>query len=140
MKMKRYKLLLVVLLIVGCREPIPPAFDDIEYLEYQKPDSNRPNYIAILLYKGDVTEKRLIDIAKVFNQSYGKAVLVKIFSSTQAYQNEKNNVYGDIYDSDYILFYVKNIRNWGAYKGFNEIRWMQARGELSHLLGTKYKL
>ena len=25
------------------------------------------------------------------------------------------------------------------YKGFNEIRWMQAKGGLSHLLGTKYK-
>ena len=133
------KLLLIVLLIVGCREPIPPAFDDIEYLEYQKPDGNRSNYIAILLYKGDVTEKRLIDIIKVFNKSYGKAVLVKIFSSTQAYQNEKNNVYGDIYDSEYLLFYVKNLRNFGAYKGFNEIRWMQAKGGLSHLLGTKYK-
>ena len=102
------KLLLIALLIVGCSDPTPPIFDDVEYLEYQKPDGNRPNYIVILLYKGDVTEKRLIDIVKVFNQSYGKAVLVKIFSSTQAYQNEKNNVYGDIYDSDYLLFYVKN--------------------------------
>ena len=134
------KLLLIVLLIVGCVEQVRPVFDDIEYLEYQKPDGNHPNYVAILLYKSDVTEKRLIDIVKIFNQSYGKAVLVKIFSSTQAYQNEKNNVYGEIYDSDYLLYYVKNIRNWGAYKGFNEIRWMQARGELSHLLGTIYKL
>ena len=125
---------------MGCEETTPPEFDDIEYLEYQKPDGNRPNYIATLLYKGDISEKRLIDIIKVFNQSYGKAVLVKIFSSTKAYQNEKNNVYGHIYDSEYLLFYVKNIRNWGAYKGFNEIRWMQAKGGLSHLLGTKYKL
>ena len=134
------KLLLIALLIVGCGEQFRPEFDDIEYLDYQKPDGNHPNYVSILLYKGDVTEKRLIDIIKIFNQSYGKAVLVKIFSSTQAYQNEKNNVYGDIYDSDYLLFYVKNIRNWGAYKGFNEIRWMQVKGGLSHLFGTKYKL
>ena len=134
------KKLLLIILIMGCEETTPPEFDDIEYLEYQKPDGNRPNYIAILHYKGDVTEKRLIDIVKIFNQSYGKAVLVKIFSSTKAYQNEKNNVYGNIYDSDYLLFYVKNLRNWGAYKGFNEIRWMQAKGGLSHLLGTKYKL
>ena len=133
------KLLLILLLIVGCGEQVRPVFDDIEYLDYQKPDGNLPNYVAILLYKGDITEKRLIDIVKIFNQSYGKAVLVKIFSSTQAYQNEKNNVYGDIYDSDYLLFYVKNLRKWGAYKSFNEIRWMQAKGELSHLLGTKYK-
>ena len=131
--------LIILLLIVGCNEQVRPVFDDIEYLEYQKPDGNHPNYVAILLYKSDVTEKRLIDIVKIFNQSYGKAVLVKIFSSTQAYQNEKNNVYGEIYDSDYLLYYVKNIRNWGAYKGFNEIRWMQAKGGLSHLLGTKYK-
>ena len=134
------KKLLLIILIMGCEETTPPAFDDIEYLEYQKPDGNRPNYIATLLYKGDITEKRLIDIIKVFNQSYDKAVLVKIFSSTKAYQNEKNNVYGHIYDSEYLLFYVKNIRNWGAYKGFNEIRWMQTKGGLSHLLGTKYKL
>ena len=134
------KLLLIALLIIGCSEQVRPVFDDIEYLEYQKPDGNHPNFVAVLLYKGDVTEKILIDIVKIFNQSYGKAVLVKIFSSTQAYQNEKNNVYGDIYDSEYLLFYVKNIRNWGAYKGFNEIRWMQAKGGLSHLLGTKYKL
>ena len=133
------KLLVIALLIIGCGEQVRPVFDDIEYLEYQKPDGNRPNYIATLLYKGDVTEKRLIDIIKVFNQSYGKAVLVKIFSSTQAYQNEKNNVYGEIYDSDYLLFYVKNIRNWGAYKGFNEIRWMQQKGVLNHLFTTKYK-
>ena len=132
--------LIILLLIVGCGEQVRPVFDDIEYLEYQKPDGNRPNYIATLLYKGDVTENRLIDIVKIFNQSYGKAVLVKIFSSTQAYQNEKNNIYGDIYDSEYLLFYVKNLRNFGAYKGFNEIRWMQAKGGLSHLLGTKYKL
>ena len=134
------KHLLIALLIVGCDETTPPTFDDIEYLDYQKPDGNHPNYIATLLYKGDVTEKRLIDIIKVFNQSYDKAVLVKIFSSSEAYQNEKNNVYGDIYESEYLLFYVKNIRNWGAYKGFNEIRWMQAKGGLSHLLDTKYKL
>ena len=134
------KLLLIALLIVGCDEQVRPVFNDIEYLEYQKPDGNSPNYFAILLYKGDITEKRLIDIVKKFNQSYSKAVLVKIFSSTQAYQNEKNNVYGEIYDSDYLLYYIKNLRNWGAYKGFNEIRWMQAKGGLSHLLGTKYKL
>ena len=131
--------LIILLLIVGCGEQVRPVFDDIEYLEYQKPDGNRPNYVAILLYKGNVSEKRLIDIVKIFNQSYEKAVLVKIFSSTKAYQNEKNNVYGNIYDSDYLLFYVKNLRNWGAYKGFNEIRWMQEKGELSRLLGTKYK-
>ena len=131
--------LIILLLIVGCNEQVRPVFDDIEYLEYHKPNGNHPNYVAILLYKGDVAEKRLIDIVQIFNQSYGKAILVKIFSSTQAYQNEKNNVYGNIYDSDYLLFYVKNLRNWGAYKGFNEIRWMQAKGGLSHLLGTKYK-
>ena len=132
--------LLIALLIVGCSEQVRPVLDDIEYLEYEKPDGNHPNYVAILLYKGDVTENRLIDIVKIFNQSYGKAVLVKIFSSSQAYQNEKNNVYGNIYDSDYLLFYVKNLRNWGVYKGFNEIRWMQAKGGLSHLFDTKYKL
>ena len=134
------KVLIIALLIIGCGEQVRPVFDDIEYLDYQKPDGNHPNYVAILLYKGDITEKRLIDIVKIFNQSYEKAVLVKIFSSTQAYQNEKNNVYGNIYDSDYLLFYVKNLRNWGAHKGFNEIRWMQAKGELIHLLGTIYKL
>ena len=110
---RRQTILLIVLLIVGCDEQVRPVFDDIEYLDYQKPDGNHPNYVAILLYKGDVTEKRLIDIVKKFNQSYEKAVSVKIFSSTQAYQNEENNVYGDIYDSDYLLFYVKNLRNWG---------------------------
>ena len=134
------KLLLIALLIVGCVEQVRPVFDDIEYLEYQKPDGNRPNYVAMLLYKGNFTEKRLIDIVKIFNQSYEKAVLVKIFLGTQAYQNEKNNVYGEIYDSDYLLYYVKNLKNWGAYKGLNEIRWMQAKGELSLLLGTIYKL
>ena len=68
------KLLLIALLIMGCEKTTPPALDDIEYLEYQKPDGNRPNYIATLLYKGDISEKRLIDIVKIFNQSYEKAV------------------------------------------------------------------
>ena len=134
------KLLLIILLIVGCEEQVRPLIDDIEYLDYWKPDGNSPNYGAVLLYKGEVTQDRLIDISKVFNQSYKKTVLVKIFSSTQAFLDEKNDVYGDIYDSNYLLFYVKNLRNWGVYKGLNEIRWMQAKGGLSHLNGTKYKL
>ena len=73
----------------------------------------------------------------MYNQTYKNAVLVRIFSNKQAYTNENNSVYGEVYDEGYILFYIKNLTDRGIHRGRNEIRWMQAKGGLSPLFGEK---
>ena len=62
--------------------------------------------------------------------------MVDIYTSKEAYLAGVNQEYGDIFNEGFILGYVKNLTNRGAYRGFNEIRWMQEKGELSHLFGS----
>ena len=62
---------------------------------------------------------------------------IRIFSSREAYNQEQSNDYGPEYKSDYLLFYVKNETRRGAYRGLNEIRWMQEVGKFSGKYGKK---
>ena len=64
-------------------------------------------------------------------------MLIKAYGSDEAYQAEQNETYGDVWETGYLLFYVKNFTGRGAFSGFNEIRWMQQEGNLPHKLGEK---
>ena len=132
-------LLFIGLALWSCsKEIIPtrPTINNIEYLRYWEPNEKRPNYGAELLYTGEIEYGKIYDIISVFNKTYGKAVMVDIYTSKEAYLAGINQEYGDIFNEGFILGYVKNLTNRGAYRGFNEIRWMQEKGELSHLFGS----
>ena len=113
-----------------------PQIDNVEYITY---NHNNISYSVDLIYTGEITKNNLIEICNEFNKEYD-AVVVKIYSSKDGYSALKNNVFNDAFYSDYLLFYVKNNTGEGAYKGFNEIRWMQEKGALGDLFGLKHKL
>ncbi|MCK5412829.1 MAG: hypothetical protein KAI57_00455 [Candidatus Pacebacteria bacterium] len=95
--------------------------------------------LEILVSKDDVTEENIVKLAESIASNTQKAV-VKIYQNRQAWEEEQSRNYTDVYNQDYLAFYVKNLTNSNAYRGFNEIRWMQEKGDLQDLFGTKTKL
>jgi hypothetical protein len=94
---------------------------------------------ADILLKDDVSERDLVSLIKQLAGSHDP-VVIRVYTSRTAYDQEQNGNYGPEYDSDYILFYVKNFSRMGAYRGCNEIRWMQEVGKFSSKFGTKSEL
>ena len=90
-------------------------------------------------FDDDVTEESIIKLVESITSNTQKAV-VKIYQNRQAWEEEQSGNYTDVYNQDYLVFYVKNLTDSGAYRGFNEIRWMQEKGDLQDLFGTKTKL
>ena len=85
---------------------------------------------------GNATEDHLVDLIRTLSTGHDP-VLIKAYGSDEAYQAEQNETYGDVWETGYLLFYVKNFTGRGAFSGFNEIRWMQQEGNLPHKLGEK---
>ncbi|GAJ05393.1 unnamed protein product [marine sediment metagenome] len=108
------------------------------YLREFKPNNIQKGYGADILLEDELSEQELVSFVKHLAGSHDP-VLIRIFTSRIAYDQEQNDNYGPEYDSDYILFYVKNFSGSGAYRGCNEIRWMQATGKFSSKFGTKTK-
>ena len=110
-----------------------------EVLRQWRPNNEPTGYGAEILLNMDYTESELISFVKQLAVGHDP-VIIRIFTSLKAYEQEKEGNYGAAYDSDYILFYVKNMTGRGAYRGFNEIRWMQEVGKYSSKFGLKTKM
>jgi len=107
-----------------------PEFNNIEYVDSWEPNDKRTNYGFDLIYTGEISEQKLIEICKEFNNTYDE-VVVRIFSTKQAYNSVQNDIFDDNFNTGYLVYYIK--------KTSNEIRWMQENGNLSSLFGTKHK-
>lgn len=111
-----------------------------DVLRSWNPDSD-PNAIGmeILINPDDVSKENIVNLVQKIADNKSKAV-IKIYQDKKAWQGEQKGVYGDIFDAGYLVFYVKNTTGSGAYRGFNEIRWMQELGNLEELFGTNMQL
>lgn len=124
---------------LGRNSPSPHV--DIAYStlrQWSPNDAARGLGLEIVLGQ-DVTEQDLIDLVKQLSSGHDP-VVIRVFTSETAYEQEKTNNFGPEYQSDYLLFYVKNGTGSGAYSGFNEIRWMQEVGKFADKYGTKTQL
>ena len=140
---------LCCVILISCGKPSePPSLESKQQslpmvqhtkLRTWRPDKNPAGYGADLLVTQSVTKNQLIALIKQLSQGHDP-VVIRIFTSREAYDAEKNEQYGDIYAKGYILFYVKNGTGQGAYRGFNEIRWMQEKGKFADKFGAKTKL
>ena len=133
------KRLLLILFVLACAspEPVPPQIDNIEYLSYKKPDKKNGlgNYVADILYSGEVSYSKMYSIVDIFNKAYPERCLVRIWNSKEAYNQDKSGNYGGAFKSGFILYYSKNTNN-----NYNAIKWMQEQGALSNLFGTQTNL
>lgn len=117
----------------------PEVSLQFSFLRQWKPNDERNGYGADILLKENLEnleEGDLVAFVRELTKGHDPAN-VRIFSSRVAYEQEKNNNYGPEYKSDYVLFYVKNETRRGAYRGLNEIRWMQEVGKFSGKYGKK---
>ena len=94
--------------------------------------------LEIVLEQDDLAEKD-IDLIKQLSSGHDP-VVIRVFTSKTAYEQEQANNFGPEYKSDHLLMYVKNGTGSGAYSGFNEIRWMQEVGEFADKYGAKTQL
>lgn len=123
------------------RPPTPQdATAEVSYttLRQWQPNSEPHGLGLDILLHGRVTKERVIDLAKRLSRGRDP-VLVRGFLTRAAYDEEQADTLTPEYDRGYLFFYVKNTTGRGAYRGFNEIRWMQAEGEFSHLFGQNTK-
>lgn len=127
-----------------------PEFNQItpfSFLQQWKPNDMPNGFGADILLKSDLDEKELISFIKFLTTEFityadteDAPVLIRIWSSEAAYKQDQERNFGDEFRRGYLVFYVKNLTGRGAYKGFNEIRWMQQKGRFSDLFGTVTKL
>ena len=118
--------------------PIVETKPRFTYLRFFKPNNMQTGYGAVILLKDELSEQELVSFVKRLAGSHDP-VVIRIFTSQIAYAQELNDNYGQEYDSDYILCYIKNFSGRGAFKGCNEIRWMQETGKFSSKFGTMTK-
>ena len=117
-------------------EKVTPPY---EILRSWRPNNEAKGYGAEILLNLDYSEAELISLVKQLATGHDP-VVIRIFTSRNAYEQEQTGNYGPAYKSDYILFYVKNTTGRGAYRGFNEIRWMQEVGKYSSKFGSKTRM
>lgn len=117
-------------------ESAPLTFDT---LRSWKPNGASSGKGLEILIKGHITQEKLVQLVRHEAQGHDP-VNIRVFSTRAAYNAELNETYGRPYSQGYILFYVKNSTGKGAYRGRNEIRWMQEIGGLSRLFGTVTEL
>ena len=108
-------------------------------LRQWKPNHNPDGYGAEILLNRDLNEADLVALVRRWSKGHDP-VNILIFSSRAAYEAAKNDQFGEAFARGYILFYVKNLSGRGAYRGFNEIRWMQEKGKFAAKFGTKAKM
>ena len=158
--LKKWLLLLIVALILiviiaGCgnkKEETAPrpeqtkeAEEQIEVINYVVLREWKPNEdpkaigMEILIAEEDVSKENIVNLVRSIGKDSKKA-LIKIYQDKEAWEGEKTGIYGEIYDKGYLVFYVKNLTDTGAYSGLNEIRWFQEIGELEDLFGESTEL
>jgi len=99
--------------------------------------NNDPRGLGLeILVSGDATEEQLVGLITSLAASHDP-VIIRAYGSEEAYREGQSQNYTKNYDTDFLLFYVKNLTGRGLYSGFNEIRWMQQEGSLPHKLGEK---
>ncbi len=99
--------------------------------------------ILLLDDLNDLEEDQLISFVKSF--SAGKdPVFISVYASRKAYEEVMHVPdYAKEEGTDweggrgYILSYVRNKTGRGAYRGFDEIRWMQEKGKFAHLFWVR---
>lgn len=107
------------------------------YLRKWKPDKAAKGFGADILLKQDLSESEMVDFVRRLAKGHDP-VNILIYTSRAAWEDEEGTSPASY--TGYILFYVKNKTGKGAYRGFNEIRWMQEKGKFSRKFGTKTKL
>ena len=123
---------------VGRQMPQIESGPDFAFLRSFRPNNSQNGYGADILLKDELSHQELVGFVKRLAGSHDP-VVIRIFTSHIAYAQEHTGNYGPEYDSDYILFYVRNFSGRGAYRGCDEIRWMQVTGKFSSKAGTKIK-
>lgn len=118
--------------------PVPQQVVNYSVIEEWKPDKNPNGFGADILLEEDLTQEELISFIKYLSGDYDP-VLIRIYTSQQAYDQEQSRKYGNEWREGYVIFYVKNLTGEGAYSGLNEIRWMQEIGKFSDLFGQAIK-
>ncbi len=123
---------------IEARESEGKRMESVNYtsLRRWKPDNNPRGFGVELLLEEHLSKEEIISFVKEL--SVGRApVVIKIYSTREAYQEELTNSYTAEYDRGFLVFYVKNTTGSGPYAGCNEIRWMQAEGKFADLFGQK---
>lgn len=91
--------------------------------------------MEILIGSDDVTEEQLKALLRRLSEGYDPAVIL-IYTSQEAYDQDKSMNYGSEYKRGYLLFFVRNTTGRGVYAGANEIRWFQEIGRFASKFGT----
>jgi hypothetical protein len=120
-------------------QPMQEPTHPYEFLRQWKPNNELNGYGAEILLNRDYSEIEFVSLIQKLAERHDP-VIIRIFTSRKAYDQEQADNYGPEYKSGYILFYVKNMTGRGAYRGFNEIRWMQEIGKFSPKFGLKTRL
>ncbi|MBF05441.1 hypothetical protein CL644_01910 [bacterium] len=88
--------------------------------------------LEILIKPSDLSEKNIVDLAKEFSNR-SNTVVVKVYTSKEAWDAGKSEDYSSVWKGGYIAFYMKR-------GNVNEVRWMQEVGKLSSLFGKKAQI
>ncbi len=101
-----------------------------------KPNNDFRGLGLEIMVSDEDTEDQLVDLIKTLAAA-SDHVNIRVYSSEEAYREERRQSYGEAYQRGYLLFYIKNLSGSGPFDGLNEIRWMQQAGQLPHKLGEK---
>lgn len=124
---------------LSVQEPVEPPIDYSIFREWNPDDDPQAVGLEILISENDATKENIENLVKSLSNNVRKTA-IKVFQSRQAWEEEQSGDYTDAYDSGYLVYYVKNVSGSGAFQGRNEIRWLQAEGQLEHLMGSSTQL
>lgn len=113
------------------------ALLDHDTLRAWKPNDAVNGLGAEILLRQDIDEISEDQLLSFIRRLAGDhdPVLIRVYTSQEAYAAEREQTYGPAYDEGYILFYIKNLTGRGAYGGRNEVRWMQESGRFAARFG-----
>ena len=113
-----------------------------------KPNSEANGFGADVLLEDELNKEEIVTFVKYLADDFNRytndkttsPICIRIWSSELAFEQNQKLEFGDEFRTGYLVYFVRNLTNKGAYKGFNEIRWMQEIGKFSELFGQKTKL
>ena len=123
----------------------PPKFS---LLASWKPNNEANGFGADILLEETVSQEEIVafvqyladDFNKYTSDKANSPICIRIWSNQLAFEQDQKREFGNEFRTGYLLFFVRNLTKKGAYKGFNEIRWMQEIGQFSNLFGQVTKL
>ncbi len=125
---------ILITFILGCAKEEPTISVNYTILRQWKPQNISSAFGAEILLHDDLSKSEIIAFIKQIGNRKNP-VVIKIYLSRIAYDNQNNNIFDEKYKKGYLLYYIKNNK-----RGTNEIRWFQEIGKFSHLNGQKTKL